>query len=256
MKFTTFAKVKEHAEEIVNSINEECTKNGLVYDDNNPDFVFVIGGDGTFLRAVHKFIDKLDKVRFIGIRFGTLGFFYEFDKENIEKIVSLLLKNDYSVEKHSLLKCQLGDKVLYAVNEVSFENPFHTLVCNVKINDEDLERFHGNGLLVCSALGSSAYNKSIGGSVVSRNLDCLQLTELATIQNNIYRSLGSSLIVSKDTVFSFEGDFSNVVVAYDHLTCDSNGSNMIRISSSSKEVQIVYSKEFSHLDSLKRSFIK
>ncbi len=256
MKFGIFTKSDKDVSGAVNNLLKVCEHYNFIWDNDNPDVVFVLGGDGTFLKAVHHYIDKLDTVRFVGLRFGTLGFFYDFDGEDISYLVSVLASGDYLEESHRLVECDLGDKVIYALNEIRFENPFHTLVCSVSINDEHLEKFHGYGLLVCSGLGSTAYNKSLGGAVIHRDLDVLELTEIATIQNNIYRSLGSSFILPRDTVITFEGDFSKVVVGYDHLSCDCNGVNQFKVKASEKKTHIIYDKNHSALSAIKRSFIK
>ena len=256
MKFAIFKKSDKDVSGAINTLIKECEHFGFSFDEENPDFVFVLGGDGTFLKAVHHYFDKLDKIKFVGIRFGTLGFFYDFDGEDISYLVELLASGNYLEESHRLIECDLSDKTIYAVNEIRFENPFHTLVCSVSVNDEQLEMFHGNGLLVCSELGSTAYNKSLGGAVISRELNVLQLTELSTIQNNKYRSLGSSFILPSDTVFTFEGDFTNVVIGYDHLTCECAGVNTFKVRASNKEVHIIYDKNHNSLTALRRSFIK
>ena len=255
MKFVVFAKEKAESQRIKNELIKELIKENFILDENNPQFVFVVGGDGTFLRVVHHYIDKLDSIKFIGIMCGTLGFFYDFKEEDIKDISRIIKEDLYQVERHSLIECHLENKTFYAVNEVRFENPFHTLVCNVKIDDKELEKFHGNGLLVCSSLGSTAYNKSLGGAVISRELDLLQLTEISTIQNNIYRSLGSSLIINPNSKITFEGDFSGVLIGYDHLNLEFD-SNTLEVSLSNKKVSIIYHKDYSSLQSLKRSFIK
>lgn len=256
MKFGIFRKSDKDVSGAINNILKVCETHGFIYDNENPDIVFVLGGDGTFLKAVHHYLDKLDTVKFVGIRYGTLGFFYAFDGEDIHSLIALLATKDYVEETHRLLECDLPDKTIYAMNEIRFENPFHTLVCSVSVNGEHLEKFHGNGLLVCSELGSTAYNKSLGGAVIHRNLELIQLTEIATIQNNIYRSLGSSFVLPNDTVFTFEGDFTNVVIGCDHLTYECQGINTFKVHLGEKKVCIIYDKNHSPLDSIKRSFIK
>ena len=256
MKFAIFIKSDKDLSGAVDNLLKECSRHGFVLDDKDPDVVFVLGGDGTFLKAVHHYLDKLDTIKFVGVRFGTLGFFYDFDGEDISYCVEMVAEGNYLEETHNLIECDLADKKIYALNEIRFENPFHTLVCSLSINDEQLEKFHGNGLLVCSGLGSTAYNKSLGGAVIHRNLDILQLTEISTIQNNLYRSLGSSFILPSDTVFTFEGDFTNVVVGYDHLTCGCEGINTFKVRSSDKLIHIIYDKNHSPLSAIKRSFIK
>ena len=256
MKFAIFAKIDKDVSDVEKLVTKACLKKGLVLDNDNPDFVFVLGGDGTFLRAVHAYLDQIDYVKFIGVRCGTLGFFYEFEPSDINKVVDLLVNDKYEDDSHRLIECRLGNKKIYALNEIRFENPFHTLVCTVKIGDELLETFHGNGLLVCSELGSTAYNKSLNGAVISHDLDLLQLTEISTIQNNIYRSLGSSLILKPETEITFTGDFSNVIIGYDHLTRDSGGATNIVVTGAQKRIHAVYAKGYSYLTNLKRSFIE
>ena len=256
MKFAIFKKSDKDVGGAIDNILKACKLYGFSFDEENPDVVFVLGGDGTFLKAIHHYFDKLDTIKFVGVRFGTLGFFYDFDGEDISYLVELLASGNYLEESHRLLECDLNDKIIYAVNEIRFENPLHTLVCSVSINGEHLEKFHGNGLLVCSELGSTAYNKSLGGAVIHRELEVMQLTELSTIQNNIYRSLGSSFILPNDTIITFEGDFTNVVIGYDHLTCKCEGVNAFKVKMSQKQVHIVYDRSHNALESLKRSFIK
>ena len=256
MKFAIFNRINEENNQITNSLSSLCERNGFVLDNDHPDIVFVIGGDGTFLRAVHQYMDQLDSVKFIGIRSGSLGFYYDFSKDELPELVEMIKNNQMVKNEHHLIECELNGKIIYAVNEIRFENPFHTLVCKVKINGEELETFHGNGLLVCNELGSTAYNKSLGGAVISQRLSLLQLTEIATIQNNAYRSLGSSLILNNSSICSFEGNFHKTVIGYDHLTCDSNQSDVINISSSKKTIAILRRKDYSNIEILKRSFVK
>ena len=256
MKYAIFKKTDKDVSGVVNNLIKECAHHELSFDEDNPDIVFVLGGDGTFLKAVHHYLNKLDKVVFAGVRCGTLGFFYSYDPDDVSLLVELVAAKLYSEESHRLIECDLGENIIFAVNEIRFENPFHTLVCSVSVNDEQLEKFHGNGLLVCSELGSTAYNKSLGGAVIHRDLDVLQLTEISTIQNNLYRSLGSSFIVPSDTVFTFEGDFTNVVIGYDHLTCKCDGLNTFKVRSSDRCVRIITNKNHNPLSAIKRSFIK
>ena len=256
MKFAIFTKIDKDVSAVEKIVTDACSKKGFVLDKENPDVVFVLGGDGTFLRSIHHYLDKLDSIKFVGVNCGTLGFFYEFGESDVSHIVDIIDRHEYKEESHKLIECDLNDKTIYAANEIRFENPFHTLVCTVTVNGEELEKFHGNGLLVCNELGSTAYNKSLGGAVIAHDIDVLQLTEISTIQNNLFRSLGSSLITNPDSVFTFKGDFSKVVIGYDHLTCDCNGADFIKVRGSNKRVRIIHEQSYSYLSNIKRSFIK
>ena len=258
MKIAIF-KRKEN-KEIVELLMSEAKKYRYSFDEENPDIVFCVGGDGTFLRAVHKYLDKLDKIKFIGINSGTLGFFYDFYKEDIPSIFKMLEEKEYVVLKQRLLKgiAKYDDEemTVYAVNEIRLENPFRTIITDVVISGEKLERYRGNGLIVCSPLGSSAYNKSLGGAIVDHDLEVLELTEVAGIQNNVTRSLGSSLILKCDKTISFEGELENSVVGFDFSSYHKTSIlKNLSISYSDKVVKVITSKEHSYIKKIKRSFV-
>lgn len=256
MNFAIFNKENEKSEKLKEQIKERLLLSRLNIDEENPDVVIVIGGDGTFLKAVHHYMNKLDKVSFIGLRSGSLGFYYDFVMDDIDAFILSLKENDFTTSKHHLLECDINGNIIYALNEVRFENPFHTFACEVFINEEKLEKYQGSGLLVCNELGSTAYNKSLGGAVISNDLPLLQLTEIATIQNNVYHSLGSSLVLPNDTVLSFKGDFNKTVIGYDHLTIDSNHAETIRVYASKKTITLLKPLNSSYIKTLTRSFVK
>ena len=250
---------KDSNKEKADSITEEVNKYGFAIDNDNPDIVFSIGGDGTFLRAIHHYLNKLDKILFVGINHGTLGFFYDYNAEDLSNLLDSIKKNEYGIKEYSLLRGDIKSKnkeeTIYAVNEIRIENPFHTLISDVYIDNEQLETFRGNGLVVASSLGSSAYNKSLGGSLVDHDLEVLQLTEIAPIANNVYRSLGSSLVLSKDKEITFSGSFHHVVVGYDYLNIQDKELESIKITNSDKKIKILYNKNYSFIKRIRKSFI-
>ena len=258
MKVGIYYKQENH--DLVETIKKELKKYNLSIDNRQPDIVFSVGGDGTFLRAVHMYMDRLDEIHFIGINSGSLGFFYDFNKEEIPQIIEKIAKNEYFVKEHALLKGEVKfanhEETIYALNEIRIENPFHTLISDVLINGEKLENYRGNGLVVASTLGSSAYNKSLGGSLIDNDIDALELTEIAGIQNNVYRSLGSSLVIKGDKVISFKGKLGNSVVGYDYLNLE-KGDNLqeVNISYSEKKVKIVSSENHSYIQKIRKSFV-
>ena len=251
---------KEKNAIVADIIVDEALKNGFELDDENPDVVFSVGGDGTLLKTVHKYLDKLDNILFVGINSGSLGFFYEFSKEDIPEIFLRLKNKSYKIKEHHLLKgvasYKKSKEEIYAVNEIRMENPFHTLISNVSINNEKLETFRGNGLIVSSTLGSSAYNKSLGGALIDHDLEVLELTEVAGISNNVYRSLNSSLVVKGDKKISLSCEVQTAVVGYDHLNLQNEDELLsLDISYSDKKVRIIYSEEHSYVQKLRKSFI-
>ena len=251
---------KNENKEINQLIRQEIDRYGFAFDNKKPDVVFSIGGDGTFLRAIHEYLEQLDSVRFIGINNGSLGFLYDFAKEEIPDIFKKLSEGKLNEKEYPLLKGVASYKeskdVIYALNEIRIENPCHTLIADVFVNKDKLETYRGNGLIVSSSLGSSAYNKSLGGALVDPDMFALELTEVAGIQNNAYKSLGSSLIIKGDKVISFEGELTNSVVGYDYLNIQKGDYlEKIEISYSDKKVKIIYSEDHSYIQRVRKSFV-
>lgn len=260
MKFTIFQKENVNSQNNLILVKESAIKRGLIYDDKNPDLVIFIGGDGTFLKCLQHYVKDLDKLLFVGLNIGNLGFFYDYDLLDLNELLEAIVKNKYSIEKLHLLKATVAcdDNVtrnIYAVNEIRIENPFHTLISDVSINNTLLETFRGTGLLVSTAIGSSGYSRSLGGAFVDSKLNLIQLTEIAGIQNNAYRSLGNSLVLSGDDVITLCGDFSHAVIGYDCFVSDYKAKE-IRFSSSDKVASIICKKGHSYVGNISRSFIK
>ena len=258
MKIGIFYKTER--KEITAQITKLCAENGFILDNDNPDVVFTIGGDGTFLRAVHRYIDQLDKILFVGINSGSLGFFYDFKKEDIPQVFELLKSKSYVLKEHALIQgiatYEKKEETIFAVNEIRIENPFHTLICNVSINNEELETYRGNGLLVSSSLGSSAYNKSLGGALLDNDLEVLELTEIAGLGNNLYRSLDSSIVFKGDKQIVITGQLVDAVIGFDFASLREEDKLIkLAISYSNKKFKVIHSPHYSYINKIRKSFI-
>ena len=101
------------------------------------------------------------------------------------------------------------------MNEVAITNPIHTQIIDIYINDKLFETFRGTGFLISPPTGSTAYNKSVGGSVIDPNIRAIQLTEIAPINNRVYKVLQSPLILSDYAKLKMsvkESDFNYIAV--------------------------------------------
>lgn len=259
MYFAIFTRDDDYSKQIEKSCYDELIKKGFIENKDNPHYVIFIGGDGTFLRAVQHYFQKIDQIIFVGVRSGTLGFYCTYENTEIEKLVCDLESNTLSSSSFPLLKGIIYDheRVIdqfYAVNEIRIENPFKTMICEVLIDDEYLEEFRGNGILVSSTLGSTAYNKSCGGAVIDFRLNLLELTEIAPIENVSYRSLKESMILASNRVITIKSPFHDEVVGYDHkLYKLQDKITHVSISYSEKEVNLVTRK---YITAVRSSFIK
>ncbi|MCG3089666.1 NAD kinase [Sporosarcina cyprini] len=174
---------------------------GLEYDENEPDIVLSIGGDGTLLHAFHKYIHRLQHTAFVGIHTGHLGFYADWKPLEIEKLVISIARKEYDVIEYPLLEVRINyrtsDEVAtyLALNESTVKSPEVTLVMDVELNGEHFERFRGDGLCMSTPSGSTAYNKALGGAIIHPALPAMQLTEMASINNRVFRTVGSPLVL-------------------------------------------------------------
>lgn len=169
----------------------------------NPDVVITIGGDGMLLSAFHMYEKELDTVRFVGIHTGHLGFYTDYRDFEVEKLIDNLRHDKGESISYPILKVKvtLDDGRVYrsrALNEATLKRIEKTMVADVMINKVKFERFRGDGILVSTPTGSTAYNKSLGGAVLHPTIEALQMTEISSINNRVFRTLGSSLIIPKD----------------------------------------------------------
>ena len=87
-RFSVISRNDDFSKDVEQKILSRMEKEGWICDEQNPEFVFVIGGDGTFLHAVHQYLDQLDIISFIGIHTGTLGFFTDYQANELDQFFS------------------------------------------------------------------------------------------------------------------------------------------------------------------------
>lgn len=166
--------------------------------DNNAELNITVGGDGAFLRAVHR--NKFPKIPFVGINTGHLGFFQEILPENIDDFINKYIQEDYEVEEISLVESKIvTNKRVYtltSVNEIVVKGIKSKVIhLDLSIDGNHLEKFSGDGIIISTPVGSTAYNFSSGGAIIYPSLETLQITPLSPISSKAFRSLPNSAIV-------------------------------------------------------------
>ena len=193
---------KPQSQKVLHKLREKLKKQHFIINDTNPDIVISIGGDGMLLSAFHKYENQLDKVRFVGVHTGHLGFYTDYRDFELDQLVANLQLDSGAKVSYPVLNVKVtlenGDvKTFRALNEASIRRSDSTMVADIIINHVPFERFRGDGVTVSTPTGSTAYNKSLGGAVLHPTIEALQLTEIASLNNRVYRTLGSSIIVPK-----------------------------------------------------------
>ena len=165
--------------------------------------IFCIGGDGALLRLIRR--SKFPKAAIVGINTGHLGFFQEIPVESLDEFFEKFEKKDYRIQDYIGISVDIyGEEGLIrncvAINEVVIKGRGERLMhLGLKIGGQDVSRFSGDGVLICTPAGSTAYNYSLGGAIVDPDVDMLQITPMAPVNNSAYRSLASSIIMPTKT---------------------------------------------------------
>lgn len=173
-------------------------------DQTRPEIVISVGGDGTLLSAFHRYNHRLDQVAFLGIHTGHLGFYTDWRDYELPELVDSLRENRHQTVSYPLLDVRIKyadgrpEGHFLALNESTIKRGNRTMVADVYIKDELFERFRGDGLSVATPTGSTAYNKSVGGAVIHPSIRALQLAEIASLNNRVFRTLGSPVIISEN----------------------------------------------------------
>ena len=144
-----------------------------------PDVAIVLGGDGTMLRALTRFLGT--GVPVIGVNYGRVGFLTAIDAEGLEQGVRRVFAGEYEVVELSTLEVSLGDVTRVAVNDVVVAGGTlgRMVELGYAIGGEELGVQPCDGLICASPAGSTAYNLSNGGPVLVWGLDAAVLTFVA-----------------------------------------------------------------------------
>ncbi len=138
----------------------------------------VFGGDGTLLRAAGEAVKR--KLPLLGVHTGTVGFLMQGDAEAPERTAALLMEDEYPIVSYPLLDIRYDGQSYLALNDLALTRGEHPGVIEVSIFADGEEVFcaHGDGAVVSTPLGATAYGLSAGGPLVRHDAPCLMVTPL------------------------------------------------------------------------------
>ncbi|MGQ9707421.1 MAG: NAD(+)/NADH kinase [bacterium] len=142
------------------------------------DLILALGGDGTLLRAA-RITGRAEKP-IMGVNLGGLGFLTEFSLSEARAGIKGFIRGDYCEEKRMLLSTRLGRRVGYALNDCSLNTGESGRVVEISVywKGRFVNRFVGDGIVVATATGSTAYSLAAGGPVLYPTMSAFVLTPL------------------------------------------------------------------------------
>ena len=182
-------------------ISCEGVRNACAEDMYRMDMAIVLGGDGTVLRAINT-MGYCDMPIF-GINFGHIGYLTQCDPDMAEECLRRVVDGDFETEERITVKCTIhnGDEISEAVgiNEIAIHRgavgrALHMQIC---VNGDLVERLSGDGVIVATPTGSTAYNMSAGGPVVIPTANNVVITPVCAYSNS-----DCSIVASGDDVIT------------------------------------------------------
>jgi NAD+ kinase len=173
------AVAQDHGVELVLA-EEEAQKHGLeATDEQAADLAVVLGGDGTMLRALARFLGS--GVPVIGVNFGRVGFLSSMGRRELEEGLGRVFAGEYDVVELPTLELSHPDGRTVAVNDVvvSSASLGRMIELELAVGGEELGRQPCDGIICSTPSGSTAYNLSNGGPVLMWGLDAIALTYVA-----------------------------------------------------------------------------
>lgn len=249
---------------VCNDLKKRLVEEGFIPVDkieNDTDLIIAIGGDGSFINAIHKY--DYPKVPIVGINTGHLGFLQDIHPKDIDKFIE-----DYRAERYYLMPIAIlkavidtGDRdvTIYAINEIVIRNTMTRMIhLSVNINRSFIERFSGDGLIVATPTGSTAYNYSAGGAIVDPSLEVLQLTPLCPSNTNAYRSFTSSIVTAPNSVIEIypeSADITSVQLVNDGFDKPFDNVKKITITSAQRKIDVLRLYNYDFWDKVTNRFL-
>ena len=167
---------------LVGALHNRGVATTEVHDGDNVDacdYLFSVGGDGTLLSSV-QFVRSTAHDTFppiVGINFGHLGFLTTVGREGLQDMVDCLLEGRFSVEERTLLEVNDGT---YALNEVFLHRPEGSSMLRTElyVDDRYVATYAGDGVIVATPTGSTAYSLSCGGPILTPDSGCFVVTPI------------------------------------------------------------------------------
>ncbi|MFH1361543.1 MAG: NAD(+)/NADH kinase [bacterium] len=147
------------AEQITKELKSQGYKVGL----KGAQFLITLGGDGTILRAARMLAGK--NVPILGVHLGGLGFLSEIDLVGLGEALDQIKKGDYELDERTMIEATAGGKKLIALNDIVISHSGIARVIRVEI--EGLAEYLSDGVIFSTATGSTAYNLSAGGPILT-----------------------------------------------------------------------------------------
>lgn len=223
------------------------------------DFVVVIGGDGTILRVARS--AAIFDTPILGINFGTLGYLADVEKVNAIDAIEKVLNGDFTIENRMMLEPYVergcvSHEINLALNEVCITNSVcsRMIKLSVEVNGEYFDTFRADGIIVSTPTGSTAYNLSAGGPILSPHTELMTITHICP--HTLYAR--PFVIDGNDVVrIRVQSNYNNVQMSCDgQSTVQIKNDDVIVVKKSRYVTRIIKTTNMNFYDILRRKMVE
>jgi NAD+ kinase len=207
-----------------------------------PDFVAVLGGDGSILRSAHQMGTR--QVPALGINLGKLGFLADLSLEELPKALPCILRGECKIVEHIMLDCQVlrGDQVVaqkQGLNETAVwaGSPFGIVDIDLYIDSIWATTYSCDGLILCTPVGSTAHSLSAGGPIVRKDLEAFVISPI-----NPHTLTNRPVVDSAERVYELavkEPLAGTSVVVDGHVLCTLGANERVRVTRSQSQFKMI-----------------
>jgi NAD+ kinase len=215
-----------------------------------------LGGDGTLLDTLSLIRDS--GIPVIGINFGRMGFLASINKEEIRKAITALQRKEFSLDKRTLLSLEskhgLFGEENFALNDITIHRRDNSamMIIHAYMNNEFVNSYWADGLIIATPTGSTAYSLSCGGPIIYPNSQNFVITPIAPHNLNV-----RPLIIPDDVslVFEIEARSAKFLVSCDSRTETVDRSVKIILNKASFHVNLIRLNNESYLTTLRNKLL-
>ena len=222
------------------------------------DILVSIGGDGTILRAA-TFV-RNSGIPILGVNAGRLGFLAKVQKENIETFLQIVLEKKYTLSKRTLLSLDCSPKNVeikdlnFAMNEITVSRKDTTSMITIEtyLNNEYLNSYWADGLIISTPTGSTGYSLSCGGPVLTPDVKSLVITPIAPHNLN-----ARPLVITDKTEIKLKisGREENYLVSLDSRITSVSNNSILTIKKTPFKINMVEIPEETFLKTLRNKLL-
>lgn len=261
-KVKLFVNNNEKSLEVAKTIKEKLEKKNFKIVEEDYEIAIAIGGDGSFLRMIKETAFNEDCI-YVGINAGTLGFAQEINLDEIGEFIKSLEQEDYKIEEIGIAEIEIKtpDSISkqLSLNEIVIRDlELNTANLRIAVEQVLLENYVGDGILISTSFGSTAYNLSFGGSIVYNTFHTLQITPIAPLNNKSYRNLMNSVIIpsNNEVTVSPENRTKDLLITIDGDNNEYKNVEEVSVKAEGRTIKVFRKKDYNFINKINNKFLK